>query len=1253
MTGQNTFQIGYEGWKQKAARQSKEASEGVNTTDFVRQGYLGETPGAVTKTEISVLDLLSEGRIDGLVTGYHTYVGTSNNTGWTTAALTLYDEVSSVRWLRSVFWNQVPVVNSNNEFNYRNINAYFTPGLPNGSVVDRVSSETTTVRPVGERLRYGPDFAKVYRVLNKNIKAIDINVKVNQLSRTETSPKMAGDIIDTEIEYNVLFRPLFSDITTEPFDYVLFRRESIRGKISFGYIRRTRIDLYRTPVNFSVDPNFLGWEIKLERLTQDSSTVTVRNQSFIDSIIEVYGDVFSYPNSAMVSAKFSAEYFVQVPSRNFEAKGLQVMVPTTYNPLTRSYSPNNGNDWDGTFKTDANGDIAKQWTDNPAWCYFDILTNRRYGLGRYITGADVSVDKWTLYNIARYCDVLVSDGYGKLEPRFSCNVYIGDRDEASKVINQMASVFRGITYYAAGTIFAVQDSPKNSYTEFTNANVENGDFIYSSSSKRVRHTVAIVRYNDKRNYYKPAVEYVEDIDGIRRYGIREMETVAFGATSRGQAVRFGKWALLTETSETETVNFTAGLEGTHVRPGDVIQISDSNRRGSRYGGRTYQLIDPSTILLDSQVSLASTQLYNFHLLTPTWTYDVNTISDLTFTDFSGFRKPHIQKQTFRGSDTTTVLGSDDVNRTRIVFPNSFDTGNHYYSGNLVWMIDSSGVSDLAYNILDYYRVIKVEEKDALKYNIAAVEYNANKYNQIESGLNFATQTIVDTAPTGPTNLILNLGSVSKTIRKIDYAFSIANTEGVAKYLVYVKKATTLSDSDVNTNQYLVNVLHPDIKNGTYIPDINSKYFFRVYSATSINTKSSTYASNEIIVSDINQAEGLVVQSLRLDPEGDPLDIADTSTPETNAPGSRQSATSITADPTFVWQLGSNDSSFISDFGLTGLGHRVTIRSPSNTNIPNKDIYYEEVVLTGRNDNLNFTFTFDKNKTVGPFRTYDVVVEAVNTHDGKSSAGGNYKGGDTKFSNSNGYDILAVTNPAINNFTLSDPTPQATDAYSTEQWITTDGNIKLWVKQGVPPDWAGGYAYVWTGLTRFTEQEANGLATTNKQIVRILFEGSGENGLITIPTGITGVSSAYLGISPGDTFDLARLEDNILSNTDLKMSNIVKIKKRLGFNEKLLFQNWVEVDLDYTNQTLTDWSKKSVGIKDITFESYEDPLDSMATRYKHHINFAVPLAENNYVVVAPNTGVNVREGSKITKNIDGVVLERFKGEQFLGVLYNGE
>lgn len=1218
-----------QGFKKKKKDKTRfpiEDPEGVDTTAFPRTS---SAPGGVSLTKIAVHDLISEGRIEGLVTGTYVFSGNIGDTGWASAVFLPYDIApgTSVRWLRSVLWNEVPVVDSQNRFNFQDVNISFTPGLPNGTTSNLLSSELTKTRAIGERLRYGSDFAKIYRILNKNCKAVEINIRVNQLSRTNQTKEEFGDIEETTVKYILSYKPLFSSPGKTPGDYSSPSEQTIRGKITNGYIKSTRINLFTNSTTFIYDQDFVGWEIKIQRTTEDSITSAVRNQTFVDSLTEVYGNIFTYPNSAIVGSKFSAEYFSQVPSRAFDTKGLRVKIPSNYDPIKRSYT--NPDDWDGTFKEDGNGNIKKEWTDNPAWCFYDILTNRRYGLGQYID--EDSVDKWNLYKIGQYCDVLVSDGYGGIEPRFSCNLVLLNRENAYDVINNMASIFRAMVYYGGGAIFAVQDAPKEVTYEFTNANVENGDFQYASSSKRVRHSVAIVRYNDKTNFYKPAIEYIEDFDAIRKYGIRELEIAAFGCTSRGQALRFGRWALLTETLETETISFTAGLEASLLRPGDVFKVFDYNRRARRHGGRTNRIYHSGRILLDSEITgLNATSLYHFSLLTPTFYYDPSLITGLNISDYNNLRRSYVQNNTFLGNQASGITGADGIVRTEISFNSGFQTGQYVLSGNLIWMIEGSGENDPYFKQFDYYRVIRVQEKDS-KYVVAGVQYAVDKYKQIESGIDFQQNNNACISPTSPENLQLNVVNVTANTKRIDYKFSVPNLTGINKFLVYGRTGIWNFPADFSGTQYLVNTLPTGILSGSYTPSINHDYYFLVYSLNNCGQKSTGYASGNITIEGINPLRDVIISSLTLD-----------DAVGTNAAGSKQTGIFTDAEPVFVWQVGANSTASLPQ----DIYYRVTAREPSPNSAPSSNLYYEETgILKGQVSNLLYEFTMHKNRTAtstngitGPFREFDFVVEAMDKN-GNSSAGGNFViNDDADYNNSNGYDILYVSNPRVTGFRLTTGTLSPTDIYHTEQSITNDGDVRIRLISGsLPEDVAGGYLYV--GNVPFTKNEAYGLIPTTGQITRFDIVDSG-NPLVTIAN-LTGVNEAYIAVSFYDLFDQAILSTGIAIATGLEMSNVAKVYKRNAFvKNAFTFKNWIEVTLDYRNQQLNDWWKYSAGISGITFTQYFDTIDN-ATRFKHNILFTEALPTNEYVVFG---------SQPTTKNLGSFTLERFTGKHFFGVLH---
>ena len=718
----------------------------------------------VSVQEIEVLDLLCEGPIEGLVESYELHKIDSNangvKNGWDDVTKIAYEDppnANGFQWLRSVYWNQVPLVSSDNKYNFQRINITKTEGYPNGSLLRTATNELWISRPVNERLRYtkvvagnnpetvSKDYIKSYTVLNKECKAIIVAVKTTRLSSTDPQ---TGVISDTKVSYTIFYRPLFSGYLNKT-SYKI-KNETIRGKLNSTYVRQTRLDVSQFQ-SYVLDPEFIGYEIKILRRTPESKSVYIANQTFVDSITEVYQDSFLYPNCAIVRQRFSAEFFANVPQRAYECKLLKVKIPTNYNPTLRKYRElmPGQYEWDGTLTEDL------FWTNNPAWCFYDLCTNKRYGLAKYVP--NIKVDKFSLYEIGKYCDVLVADGYGKLEPRFTCNLIINTREEAYKVINDMASIFNAIAFYSNQSIFLTQDAPKDPIVYFSNADVEAGNFEYSSSAKKARHTVAIVRYNDPKNFYQPAVEYVEDIEGIRRYGIRELEVAAFGCTSRGQANRLGNWAILSEKLETDTVSFTAGNQAAVLRPGNVIGIYDSNRKNSRHAGRVRSITQntSSTVVeLDSTVNLTSSVTYKLHLILPTFKYESTQLEGFTTSQHpfnKGDKGKFYTTNTFTSADVTTSGAY-----STITFSTPINLTDFVINESAVWVIESN-TSDNTYDeynkgvdpTYDLYRVIKIEEKEEGKYQLSCLQYVEEKFDQTEARLQYVEETPVIDIPEDP------------------------------------------------------------------------------------------------------------------------------------------------------------------------------------------------------------------------------------------------------------------------------------------------------------------------------------------------------------------------------------------------------------------------------------------------------------------------------------------------------------------------
>lgn len=363
------------------------------------------------------------------------------------------------------------------------------------------------------------------------------------------------------------------------------------------------------------------------------------------------------------------------------------------------------------------------WTNNPAWIFNDLLTNPIHGLGDYIQSG--AIDKWTLYSIAQYCDQMVDDGNGGLEPNFTCNVSIQQPDDAYTVLLNLASTFRGMLYYGNGAIHATQTSNKTPIFAFTNANVVDGKFSYSDTSQNTRSTVAIVKWLDPKNMYRENVEYIEDIDGIQRYGYQEKQMTAFACTSKGQAYRLGSWTLQTERLLTETVTFQTDLEGFSVRPGDAFGIYDNFRNNRSQGGRIVGF-DPtrSLITLDRNVALTSGVTYSLSAIIPK--FMLNGTGELTGSN----QIPFIDQSQI---ETFAVGTPPSLNTNQLLISGAFSTG--LFVGT-PWVLSASGNSTV-FQSASFYTCLATAEVEPGKIEVLGLQAN--------TGINFVISTGYTTA----------------------------------------------------------------------------------------------------------------------------------------------------------------------------------------------------------------------------------------------------------------------------------------------------------------------------------------------------------------------------------------------------------------------------------------------------------------------------------------------------------------------------
>ena len=540
--------------------------------------------------------------------------------------------------LTRIYLDDVPIKNRDGSFNYT-INGFYTGSPASAQGKGSLISAISTYVPLQRNNATGAVDSIVvdYRVGTQNqdpmpgfddIKAEQgINVKLSSaagaVSRVTTSSlfnrlrvrigignlfkldKDTADVKGSEVSFNIKIRP-------EAGSNIVNENKTISGKS-------------RGAVDFEYEYSLSGngpWVVTVERLTADPTTTTVSDDLYYKAIVGIVDQSFRYPNTALFGLKIGAENFSAVPKVAIDMLGIKIKIPSNYDPIARSYS----GIWNGTFKT--------EYSNNPAWIFYDLLTNSRYGCGQFITEAQV--DRYSLYSIGQYCDERVPDGKGGSEPRLTFNAYVTDRGEAYDVLNSLAASFRGMLYFAEGSVVAIQDRPKAISKIFSPANViqetdDNGNvttppFNYEGTARKARKTVALVSWNDPEDAYKSKIEYVEDAPGIDRYGYHETEVRAFGTTSQGQAQRIGRWILITNQLETETITFKTGTEGFFVLPGEIIGIADPAKGGKRYGGRVVSATT-SAITIDQEFTIAAGKSYSLSTMLPNGTLETKTVTN--------------------------------------------------------------------------------------------------------------------------------------------------------------------------------------------------------------------------------------------------------------------------------------------------------------------------------------------------------------------------------------------------------------------------------------------------------------------------------------------------------------------------------------------------------------------------------------------------------------------------------------------------
>lgn len=470
---------------------------------------------------------------------------------------------------KDIYLDGTPLQNADGTWNFEGVEVYALPGIEDQEYLpDFETSDTVIV--VGAEVKQNQPVTRA--VTDPAIDRIRVTVAVGGLEKVTDE----GDTVETCVDLQV---------TAVNGHHRVQQVVTISGRTNAVYHRDVVLEnLPPVPFNLTVS-----------RMTPDSQDNRVRDKTQWVSYVESIDAKLNYPNSVVVGLKINSALFGgQVPRRTYRSHWTVVDVPDNYDPDTRTYA----GVWNGTFK--------RAWTNNPAWIYRDLVVNPRYGLAKYRD--DIAVDKWALYAIARYCDEPVDDGMGGREPRFTCNAYITEPRDAYDVLSDLASCFRGITYFDGLQQVATQDTPKDPVAIYSNNNVVDGLFEYAGVGYKDIATACIVKFADAKNSFRTdSVEYQDDA-AIARFGYNVKTLTAFGCTSRGQAQRVARWVVETSLRERETVQFSVGREGIRHLPYDIIRIADNDYAGAQIGARVVA-VRGREVTLDRDVERAQTLHY--------------------------------------------------------------------------------------------------------------------------------------------------------------------------------------------------------------------------------------------------------------------------------------------------------------------------------------------------------------------------------------------------------------------------------------------------------------------------------------------------------------------------------------------------------------------------------------------------------------------------------------------------------------------
>ena len=640
----------------------------------------------------SVLDLLGEGVIGGLVDG-----------------------------AKSIFLDETPLQNDDGSYNFSGVTWWFRDGSQDQSVIDGFDY-IETPKAVGRQLK------KTSQINVSLDSAESDRVRiVMKFPSLRTIDKTTGDTTGATVQFKFQI-----DAGTGAGFIDAIPDEESEATVT---VTAKKTGVYYRSYTIGLPKPGKAYTLRAIRLTDDHTDNSYQyDDTYVDSIGEIVNTSLNYPNSALVGLKVNSEQFGStMPSRSYLIQGMKIRVPSNYDASNNTYQGN----WDGTFQLLS--------SSNPAWIMFDLLTNTRYGLGDFIDESMINLGE--LYQIGRYCDATVDDGFGGKEKRFSINTQITSRQDAYRVVQDIAGAFLGMVYWAGGTVHITQDSPSDPVMMFSNSNVVNGAFSYKGSARKDRYSVALITYNNKDDGYKQSVEYVEDQEAIKRYGIRKTESVAYGCTSRGQAHRVGLWLLYTSRMESDLITFTVGMDSVFLMPGDVILIADKYRAGRRNSGRIMAYTSNS-IKLDAPV-------------------DLTTVGN------------HITFLSSEGKMIERDILENGSNITTVTFKDALGDGEMPVSDS-VWVIAQPDLAPLQ------ARVVSVAEgTDGVSFNVTAIQNNPTKYEAIDNGAELIPQstTVLDPTFSKPSDLSVTEGTYLSSPGNLSVSLTAAWQGKSAEYYV--------------------------------------------------------------------------------------------------------------------------------------------------------------------------------------------------------------------------------------------------------------------------------------------------------------------------------------------------------------------------------------------------------------------------------------------------------------------------------------